>query len=90
MENFVIIISSFQGSSAPPPPPLQPTPTKIIVAVLHPSLMPPPHRARDLQENCCCIHRCWVPLSNPTHTQLPMSQGMQNREIQAAVQSVVL
>ena len=40
----VIVISSFQRSSAPPPPP---TPTKIIVAVLHPSLLwaalcPPP------------------------------------------------
>ena len=37
--NFVIVISSFQGSSAPPP---HPTPTKIIVAVLHPSLVLPP------------------------------------------------
>ena len=33
--NFVIVISSFQGSSASPPP----TPTKMIVAVLYSSLV---------------------------------------------------
>ena len=35
--NFVIVISSFQGSSAPAPSPSNPT--KIIVAVFYPSLV---------------------------------------------------